>query len=226
MEMELSSDDFMNRIPLLKDPDHFGFSIKLLNEKPAIVHIHNLLNPVECQHIINLARPKLTSSTMIVNNVETVNPSRSSSSAFLTQNGELPTNDAIIHRFLSRLSKFTGYPVSHFEGMKVVNYKKSQQYLAHYDFFREHTNFTKESGDRQFTFFVYLNTLPEEAGGYTAFPNLNLKVKPSLGDAVFWTNMDFAGKYYEETLHAGEPVLTDVEKWGINVWIREKSYQK
>jgi len=130
---------------------------------------------------------------MIVNNQEIVSQSRSSRSAFITKNGDHPTNDAVIHRFLSRLSQFTGFPVSHFEGMKVVNYQKGQEYLGHYDFFREHDNFTRVAGDRQLTFFVYLNTLDEKAGGCTSFPKLDLKIKPKEGDAVFWTNMDFKG---------------------------------
>ena len=212
------------RIPLLNDPERFSFPIQVLHEKPAVLLLKGLLNAAECQHIINVARQKLASSTMIVDNKEVVSQSRSSRSAFITKNGDLPTNDAVIHRFLTRLSTFTGFPVKHFEGMKVVNYQKGQEYLGHYDFFREHDKFTQVAGDRQLTFFVYLNTLDEKAGGCTSFPKLNLKVKPEAGDAVFWTNMDFNGNYYDETLHAGEPITDDIEKWGVNIWIRERSY--
>jgi prolyl 4-hydroxylase len=74
------------------------------------------------------------------------------------------------------------------------------------------------------TFFVYLNTLPDDAGGSTSFPELGLSVRPNVGDAIFWMNMDFDGNYYEQTLHGGDMVTGDVRKWGINIWIRENSY--
>jgi hypothetical protein len=74
------------------------------------------------------------------------------------------------------------------------------------------------------TFFVYLNTLSESAGGATFFPHLNIRSQPVAGDAVFWCNMDFKGNYFDQTLHAGEMVLGDEEKWGINLWVRQRSY--
>lgn len=217
--------EIKERIPILRDPSQFqGLEVEVLNEEPAIVRIGGLLNASDCKHIIDIAKNKLSPSTMIVGNKEVVNPGRSSKSAYITKNGILPTDDAVIHRFLTRCSILTGIPVSHFEGMKVVNYQKGQEYKGHHDFFRHHDNFTKKVGDRMLTFFVYLNTLEEQDGGCTAFPELGIKSQPKMGDAVFWTNMDFQGNYYDKTLHAGEPVLGDVEKWGINVWIRQESY--
>lgn len=213
------------RIPVLTDHTQFkDLDVQIINEKPALLRISNLLSREECEHIINLAKGKLSPSTLIVGNKEVVNPSRSSRSAFLTRNGELPFTDAVIHRFLTRCSILCGMPVSYFEGMKVVNYQKGQEYQGHHDFFKNHDNFTKDVGDRLLTFFVYLNTLSEEDGGCTYFPRLGVRSKPKAGDAMFWTNLDFDGNYYDDTLHAGEPVLGDTEKWGINVWIREKPY--
>lgn len=217
--------DLKERIPILNNPKQFGgLQAEILNQDPPVVRISGLLSPGDCQHIINLSRPQLSSSTMIVENKEVVNRSRSSKSAYITKNGQLPTNDAVIHRFLTRCSIISGVPISHFEGMKVVNYQKGQEYKEHHDYFRNHDKFIGKSGDRMMTFFVYLNTLEESDGGCTAFPKLGIKSRPKVGDAVFWTDMDFKGNYFDKTLHAGEPVLGDVEKWGINVWVRQNSY--
>lgn len=213
------------RIPILNDQNQFqNLKATILHQSPAIARIEGLLTPDECQYIIDLAKPQLSPSTMIVGNREVVNPARSSKSAYLTRSGEIPTQDPVIHRFLSRCSILSGIPMTHFEGMKVVNYQKGQEYKAHHDYFRHHTNFTRECGDRLLTFFVYLNTLEAEDGGGTYFPKLDIRSRPVAGDAMFWTNLDFNGNYYEETLHAGEPVIGETEKWGINVWVRQEPY--
>ncbi len=212
-------------IPILADPTLYPNKI-LSEHNPTLVLLPNLLSPNECQHIINKAKDKLFSSTMIVNNQEVVNASRNSKSAFITSNGVLPTDDAVIHRFLSRLSRLCGTPTTHFEGMKVVNYQKDQQYLAHYDFFREHDNFLQTAGDRMYTFFIYLNTLQPEDGGTTSFPKINLTCQPHAGDGLFWVNIHplHPDQYEDNALHSGDPVLTNTEKWGVNVWVRQRSY--
>lgn len=212
------------QIPVLnKNFSLLGLDVEVLNHDPPVVYLKNLLTPWECRYLIELSKPKLESSTMIIGNQELVNKqSRSSRSAFITKNGQLPNDNPVIHRFLNRLSQLCGRSVNHFEGMKVVNYQPGEQYLAHHDYFREHTNFIKESGDRQMTFFVYLNDLDEDQGGATCFPELDLKVKPRAGDGVFWVNIDFEGNYFDKTLHAGEVVKS--EKWGVNIWVRERSY--
>lgn len=217
------------KIPILKNPKaQLGIKVSILNEDPPIARIDNLLTPWECQHIIDLARPQLSDSTIIVDNKEIVSPNgRSSRSAYLTKSGQTPADDIVIYRFLNRLSELIDVPISQFEGMKVVNYQYQQEYKAHFDYFQNHDNFTKGIGDRMYTFFVYLNTLEEEQGGYTEFPKLNIRVSPQAGTGIFWVNLRDSPErhYYQETLHAGTPVLdSKVEKWGVNIWIRENPY--
>jgi len=217
--------ELVDRIPILKNPNQFlGLECIVANQKPPMLLIRNLLTPWECQHLIDLAGPRLESSTMIVGGKEVVNTvSRSSRSAFITKNGQL-CEDPVIHRFLSRISKLIDVPISQFEGMKVVNYRKGEQYTTHRDYFGAGTSFIKGTGDRMMTFFVYLNDMTEEEGGATAFPDLGIKIRPEAGSAAFWVNIDHNGHYFKETTHAGEPVLGDREKWGVNVWIRQKAY--
>jgi prolyl 4-hydroxylase len=221
----------VNRIHLLQltvatklSPIFHNLEFKMLHQNPPIIYIKNLLSSQECQHIIDISVSKLQSSTMIINNQEVVNPSRSSRSAFIVNNGVLPTHDPVLLHLLFRLTQLTGIPITHFEGMKVVNYQKGQQYTPHHDYFGQHVDFIKDIGDRQMTFFIYLNDLNDSDGGATSFPKLNLKVTPKQGDAVFWVNIDFEGNYFDDTFHAGEPVLGDIEKWGANIWVRQHPY--
>ncbi len=79
------------------------------------------------------------------------------------------------------------------------------------------------NGQRTVTFFVYLNDLPdEESGGETAFKELNIKVKPKRGRAVFWYDLHADGEGDTRTLHAGLPVIKGT-KFAMNIWIRDRS---
>tara|TARA_R100001163_G_C5064394_1_gene201986 strand:+ start:1096 stop:1776 length:681 start_codon:yes stop_codon:yes gene_type:complete len=217
--------EIVDRIPMLKNSRNFlGCEFLLANESPPVVMIRGLLTPWECEHLIKLAGPKLEPSTMIVKGKEVVDPNRSSRSAFLTKNG-LQNEDPVINRLFNKISKMIDVPISHFEGLKVVNYRKGEQYVGHRDYFGKGTSFVKTNGDRMYTFFMYLNDLGEDEGGATAFPNIGIKIRPEAGTAMFWVNIDHKGHYYEhEVFHAGEPITGDTEKWGVNLWIREKSY--
>ncbi len=45
-----------------------------------------------------------------------------------------------------------------------------------------------------------------------------------MGDAVFWVNIDDNHNYQEKTEHCGSIIIGNVEKWGANLWVRERSY--
>ena len=62
-----------------------------------------------------------------------------------------------------------------------------------------------------------------EAGGSTCFPKLNLEIRPKVGRAVFFSNVDLTGQIDEMTLHAGMPVIQGI-KYLATVWLREKPY--
>lgn len=74
-------------------------------------------------------------------------------------------------------------------------------------------------GQRLVTVFVYLNDMV--GGECTHFPKLNLRSKPRKGCALLWYNLDGTGAPDELTLHGGEPV-TQGQKWGMNIWLRER----
>ena len=78
-------------------------------------------------------------------------------------------------------------------------------------------------GNRLVSVFVYLQ-LPE-AGGRTAFPQLQQSFQPRAGGALVWYTLDRHGTPDERTLHAGEPVARG-EKWGMNIWLRERAFPR
>jgi len=123
---------------------------------------------------------------------------------------------------------------------------KNQQFKEHFDWLDpvRDTSLMK-SGNRATSFFVYLEASCE--GGATAFPRIKrpkapelcdallchdengnevdwLEVKPKVGRAIFWHNLDPAGEVDENTLHAGKPVTKGI-KVGLNIWTREKNWK-
>ena len=73
-----------------------------------------------------------------------------------------------------RISSIMNVPVSHGEGLHILNYEVDQQYKAHYDYFAEHSR--SAANNRISTLVMYLNDVEE--GGETFFPKLNLSVHP------------------------------------------------
>ncbi|KAK5966214.1 Fe2OG dioxygenase domain-containing protein, partial [Trichostrongylus colubriformis] len=58
----------------------------------------------------------------------------------------------------------------------------------------------------------------------TVFPKLNVSVKPSAGDAVFWTNMDATESKAINSIHGGCAVW-EGEKLAATLWIRSRHQQ-
>lgn len=203
---------------------NMNYKYKVLCENPFIIRIYNLYSEYECNYIINKAKGNLQESTIIDNNQEVVSNYRTSKSAYITKNGEIPQKDIVLSYILKKLQKICGYGINYMEGIKVVNYEKGQEYKSHVDYFKENTKFILDNGDRKYTFFVYLNSLNENEGGTTTFTKLGIVSKPVMGDVLFWINKDDNGNYYDKTEHSGDIVIGNNEKWGMNVWIREFCY--
>ena len=207
--------------------DKYGFQVEELSRNLPLLYLKNFLTHDECQYLIEKGRKDLEPSTLIENGKKIVDSGRTSSTAFITHNGKAPRDDVIITKLFEKIADITGVTTKHIEAMNIVHYAEGQQYEYHYDYFRkEHTQFLIPAGNRKYTFFIYLNTVNEEDGGATHFSKLDIKTQPKEGDAVFWPNLGEDGEFLDETEHKGCPIRegSGVEKWGGNIWVREKSF--
>ena len=188
-----------------------------------ITLFHDFLNKEECQHLIDLAEPKLKRSGTFTGPND---PRRTSSSVFLTAF----RNDPIVKETIYRASVLSGYPLSHVEIPQIVRYKPGEKFVSHSDNYPLDSPNYKQSGQRDYTFFLYLNeptpddTENPQTGGETFFTQLDLKIEPKQGTAVFWRNVNIVtgdDEKYAKICHSGEPT-ENWTKYGMNIWIRHK----
>lgn len=200
----------------------------MLSEKPRVMLLRNFLTAEECQHLQALGEPKMKRST-----VQGVGEDGSKGTNVLSKHRTSWTanleraHDAVVRRVERRAALWCGYPLENVEPLQIVSYRPKQEYKRHFDYFIEGTDGAAEAlvrgGQRRVTFFAYLNTLEENAGGETHFTELGLKVKPVAGDAVMFHDCTPDGKVDPKTAHAGMPPLRGT-KMGVNVWVRERKF--
>jgi len=191
-----------------------------------MAYVRGFLSAEECAHVIELGRQggELHPSRVVNydGDVGVRSEARTSESCRVSAG-----QDATVMRAVQRAAYLTGLSPNHAEAVQVVHYDAGQQYRPHYDYFSpQDVNYERkcaEMGNRLLSFFVYL--MPCEGGGRTYFPKLHAGFTPEKGSAVCWYNLDRHGNLDDRTLHAGEPV-TKGEKWGLNVWLRERPRQR
>lgn len=208
--------------------DHFpnGFDTRVLSDTPYIVKIRRFLNTEEIDALLSMAEGKFERSTIIISDEMVESTSRTSQTAFITDNGHFETYSKPVERVLKKVCYLAGCKRNQIESLMVVKYGTGQEYEDHHDYFRpHHKEIIADGGQRIATFFCYLNSLEPDAGGETEFPLIDVKTKPSKGTAVFWWNMKPSGKLLSKTLHQGNPVLGDITKYGLNIWIREHGWE-
>lgn len=197
-------------MPLRYLPD--GFSISTVGDT-GIKVIDNFCTEDEANYLIDKARREMIKSKVIVDGKPVEDPGRTSSHAVVFHRYQ---QDERVLPLIARGAMLAGVPVDHAEQIYVSRYSEGELYHGHYDF----------SGDfltshRLCTMLIYLNTLDEDEGGATYFRDLNVAVKPTVGRAVCWTNMNPDGSQHLETLHAALPPQgPETEKWVIQLWFR------
>ncbi|KAI3654329.1 hypothetical protein MP228_001048 [Amoeboaphelidium protococcarum] len=203
--------------------ENFTFGVNLMRRKPFMMYLRDLLTPGEAQHLIEVARPLFVRST-VVGDENYVHEGRTSHSAFLQR-----SHDKVVKCIEQRVSRFVNKPVPNIEPLQVVWYREGQKYEPHYDWFERDgsggDNELTRGGQREITIFAYLNTVDmEKHGGATSFPEIDVDVPARLGDAAFWYNTDADQKEDPLTKHGGSPIIGDGEKFGLNIWIRQGSF--
>ena len=138
---------------------------------------------------------------------------------------DLVSDDAAVRDVEERLLAFTGIDPAHGEPLQGQRYEVGQEFKQHTDWFNpqgeDWEKFCGTSGQRTWTFMVYLNTV--EAGGATRFKTIGKKFQPETGKIVGWNNRNEDGSGNVNTLHHAMKVRKGV-KYVITKWYREKPW--
>lgn len=184
-------------------------TLKLTNLRtgnPYIQYIEGLLTDEELRYFAGFRSEDYHASST----TNGVSQSRTSSSLFLDR------KDRMVRRVMQRVSTFTHMPMEHIETLQLTRYKNKQEYRPHYDLLYG-------DNERILTIFVYITS--SECFGGTYFPKLGIEIKPSAGSAVLFTNRTPNLEDEKLSFHAGMPnECDDVDKIGMNIWIRQKPY--
>jgi len=232
---------------------YMNMTLKALSCAPRVFEIKNFLSPEEVNHILELAEAiELGESTTgdvgsnsrgakKVDRVERKTKVRTSRNSWVARETS-PIVDAIYRRAadLTRIDEALlrhrspeEYPEMSYKGsasetLQLVHYDPKQEYTAHHDFGYSHIDDDRQSA-RYATILFYLND--DMVGGETAFPRYvngksfhELKVKPERGKAILFYNQLPDGNYDDFSQHSAKPVVKG-EKWLINLWIWDPTYQ-
>ena len=199
-----------------------------LRPEPRMAYVSSLLSAEECAHIISITKEGGELHPSRVVNHEKGGDTGMRTHARTSESCRVSAvNDLVVRRAVQRAAYLAGLTPAHAEAVQVVHYDSGQEYRPHCDYFSpddaRYREKTLMQGNRLVSFFVYLSSC--DAGGKTAFPQLGVGFAPEVGAAAMWYNIDRHGNLDERTLHAGEPV-THGEKWGMNIWLRERALRR
>ncbi len=123
----------------------------------------------------------------------------------------------------ARFTAVSGIAPAFGEPVQGQRYEVGQEFKAHTDYFEpdgpDFAWFCAETGQRTWTFMVYLNAVP--AGGATRFKTIDKIVQPEAGKLLAWNNRLPAGAVNPATLHHALKVRKG-RKYVITRWYRER----
>ncbi|KAK9818424.1 hypothetical protein WJX72_012505 [[Myrmecia] bisecta] len=197
--------------------------------RPRAFLFKNFLSDVECDHLIGLAQPSMTKSTVVdsVTGKSIDSTVRTSTGTFFGR-----SQDSVIDTIEKRIAHVSHVPAENGEGMQILHYVDGQKYEPHHDFFHDKYNADPSNGgQRVATMLMYLTTVEE--GGETVFPQADTKVsgpewsecaqqglavKTKRGDALLFFSLMPDGQTDATSLHGSCPT-TRGEKWSATKWM-------
>lgn len=187
---------------------------------PEIILFGNFLSDEECNSLIELSKARLVESKVIdsATGGDIKHEARTSNNSFF-QYGETE----LLKTIENRIAQLLNIPMENGEALQVLNYSPGKEYKAHFDYFspkNAESIHMKKGGQRVGTFIMYLNDVEE--GGETSFPELNIKICPKKGNALFFSYCNDKTQTDKRTLHAGNPVIVG-SKWISTKWLRQSS---
>jgi prolyl 4-hydroxylase len=184
-----------------------------------IFTIPNFLTDEECNYLCDYIETNNFPSSVAGsgNKKSTYDSGRTSSTS------TIPDSDPIFETVNNKMYTELGIDASYSETTQGQIYQEGQHFNHHNDYFDgdAYVNHCLSSGQRTWTFMIYLNDVEE--GGDTEFRNLDLKIKPIKGTAVAWKNSNGTGTENPASHHCGTHV-TKGKKIIITKWFRENVY--
>lgn len=191
--------------------------------------IENFITSQESKYLINMI-DRFAQRSMVVgqgNKMIDYSSQRTSSTS------NLISDDPTVESIQLRIARYLGIQVSKGESLQGQRYEQGQFFKSHVDYFSK-SDYDKNclsSGNRTFTFMIYLND--NFNGGTTNFKHLNMEIVPKAYKGVVWNNLQH-GIPNEYMHHSGEEVTNGVKYiitswWRENVWNRgedQKEYEK
>lgn len=185
--------------------------VEVLAPSPRVLRVRNFLAARECSYVIDTAAPRLTPSVVMhpATGEFMRDPVRTSLGAAFPFTAE----DPVLHAINRRIAIVTGTAYEQGEPLQVLCYEPGQEYKLHSDALPGPGN------QRILTLLVYLND--DFDGGETEFPDLGIKHRGGVGDALLFASVDSASRPHPHARHAGLPI-TRGRKWLLSKWIREQ----
>jgi prolyl 4-hydroxylase len=180
-----------------------------ISEAPLVQCFRGFLTRDECAHIARAGQDLLEPSMIVDPQSGKLlpHPIRTSAGATLG-----PTRESLpIQAIQRRIAAAAQIPVAQGEPFSLLHYAPGQQYRLHVDTLPEPCN------QRIATCILYLNE--GYAGGETYFEESGTRFRGHIGDALFFLNVDAAGRPNSKSRHAGLPVVKGT-KWIATRWLR------
>ena len=111
---------------------------KIVCEDPKVFTISNFITEDECNHFVEISKPKMKRSVVSDDKKGTVSKGRTGENCWLQH-----FTDEITGRVANRIAKIVGLPIENAESYQVVYYNSGQKYDQHYDAY--HKNSTDKS---------------------------------------------------------------------------------
>jgi len=176
--------------------------------------LDDFLSRQECERIVALISHHLQPS--VVSYVSDDKSFRTSQTAELCH-----LRSPVALNLDDKICRTLGIRTEYSEGVQAQRYDAGQQFKPHWDHYHPGTErynrYAGVRGNRTWTFMVYLNEGME--GGGTYFTEIDLRITPKLGMALFWNNLMPDGSPNPATMHCGEPVISG-HKVIITKWFR------
>jgi prolyl 4-hydroxylase len=217
-----------NGIEMNVSTDREPMKLRLIHQSPPVLAIDNYLTSEQCLEVQEVVVPPPSTNQQqqqeaVQVNSATFSPlaqSKRTSTSWFCHYAQVPT-------LLAKTNHMLGIPLELMEEPQIVRYQTGQEFSWHYD--EVPAAQLKNGGQRLATLLVYLNTV--QGGGGTIFRDLKdrdgdpLTMRPVQGSALLFFPADANGKPDDRTLHKGEVVTLDNEKWIIQMWTHERQYQ-